>query len=122
MKKFIAYILLGLFALSSVGLSAQTFTFTTGSNPGLTVSTNPYGTGVGVSTPYFNTVYTSDGYYGGHRHHHKRHHRRHHRPAPRNYRSRAHYKAAKKARKEYRKEYKKQMKKAYKRHHRHHDD
>lgn len=97
-----------------VMVPAQTFTFSTNTSPGLVVSTNPFGTGVGVSTPYFNTIYTSDGYYGRPRH---RHHK-HYRPG------KAHRKAMKKARKAYRKEMKKQYKKAYKHsyRHRHLDD
>ena len=102
MKKIVPWILSAMMVIPSLGM-AQTFTFSTNTSPGITVSTNPFGTGVGVSTPYFNTVYTSDGYYDGY----------------------AHRKAMKKARKAYRKEMKKQYRKAAKhhyRHHHHHDD
>ncbi len=101
-----------------VMVPAQTFTFSTNTSPGLVVSTNPFGTGVGVSTPYFNTIYTSDGYYDGYYGRPRHRHYRHYRPG------KAHRKAMKKARKAYRKEMKKQYKKAYKHsyRHRHHDD
>lgn len=120
MKKYIPWLLAAAISLPVVS-TAQTFTFSTNTSPGVVVSTNPFGTGVGVSTPYFNTIYTSDGYYDGYYYGHpKRHHHRHHK----HYRSgKAHHKAMKKARKAYRKEMKKQYKKAYKHHrHHHHDD
>lgn len=117
MKNTIALVLAALTLLPAAEM-AQTFTFSTNSSPGVTVSTNPFGTGIGVSTPLFNTVYTSDGYYDGYGHYHKHRHPRHHR-----YRGgKAHRKAMKKARKAYRKEMKKQYKKAMKHRHHHHDD
>ncbi len=119
MKKLAAFVLAALIALPVGGL-AQTFTFSTNSNPGVTISTNPFGTGVGVSTPYFNTVYTSEGYYDAYGHYHKRPHKKHHKKHKRQYRSgKAHHKAVKEARKAYHKEMKKQHKQARK-HHRHH--
>lgn len=130
MKRLVTW-LLAVTILLPVASTAQTFTFSTNTNPGFTVSTNPWGTGIGLTTPYFNTVYTSDGYYDGYGRYHKRY-RKHHRKArprpPRHYydygSGKAHYKAAKKARKAYRKElrkqYKKEAKRYYKRHH--HDD
>lgn len=122
MKKIVPWILSAMMVIPSLGM-AQTFTFSTNTSPGITVSTNPFGTGVGVSTPYFNTVYTSDGYYDGYYdgygYYHKSRHHRHYRNG------KAHRKAMKKARKAYRKEMKKQYRKAAKhhyRHHHHHDD
>lgn len=118
MKKYIPWLLAAAISIPVLA-PAQTFTFSTNTSPGLVVSTNPFGTGVGVSTPYFNTVYTSDGYYDGYYGRpHYRHHHRHYRS------DKAHRKAMKKARKAYRKEMKKQYKKAYKHHykHHHHDD
>lgn len=120
MKKIASLVLVAMTAFPYGG-AAQTLTFSSNSSPGVTVSTNPFGTGIGISTPLFNTVYTSDGYYDGYDHYHKHKHRHH-----RHYRGgKAHRKAMKKARKAYRKEMKKQYKKAmkhrYKRHH-HHDD
>ncbi len=114
MKKIVPWILSAMMVIPSLGM-AQTFTFSTNTSPGITVSTNPFGTGVGVSTPYFNTVYTSDGYGYYHKSRHHRHYRN----------GKAHRKAMKKARKAYRKEMKKQYRKAAKhhyRHHHHHDD
>ncbi|MDE6392048.1 MAG: hypothetical protein K2L59_02095 [Muribaculaceae bacterium] len=115
MKKTIALILSAL-TLIPAGSMAQTLTFSTNSSPGVTVSTNPFGTGIGVTTPFFNTVYTSDGYYDAYGHFHKHRHTRHHKV------SKARRKAIKKARKAYRKEMKKQYKKAMKHRRHHHDD
>ena len=118
MKKIVLWILSAMMVTPSLGM-AQTFTFSTNTSPGITVSTNPFGTGVGVSTPYFNTVYTSDGYYDGYGHYHKSRAHRHYRNG------KAHRKAMKKARKAYRKEMKKQYRKAARhhyKHHHHHDD
>lgn len=131
MKRLLTW-LLAVTILIPVASTAQTFTFTTNTSPGFTVSTNPWGTGIGLSTPYFNTVYTSDGYYDGYGRYHKRPHKRH-RPArpgpPRHHNhgykaAKAHRKAVRKARKAYRKEMHKQYKKAAKRHYKrhHHDD
>jgi len=131
MKRLLTW-LLAVTILIPVASTAQTFTFTTNTSPGFTVSTNPWGTGIGLSTPYFNTVYTSDGYYDGYGRFHKRYHKRH-RPArpgpPRHHNNgykaaKAHHKAVRKARKAYRKEMHKQYKKAAKRHYKrhHHDD
>ena len=73
------------------------------------VQNEPFGAGVGVTTPYFNTVYTTDGYYDAY----GRYHRRPHHKGHRHYRGgKAHRKAMKKARKAYRKEMKKQYKRA----------
>lgn len=116
MKKITAWALAALIAIPTIA-TAQTFTFSTNTSPGVTVSTNPFGTGIGLTTPYFNTVYTSDGYYDGYGYYHPRRHHRGHK----HYRGgKAHRKAMKKARKAYRKEMKKQYHKAYKHHH--HDD
>ena len=54
MKRTIALVLATLTLLPAADM-AQTFTFTTNSSPGVTVSTSPFGTGIGVSTPLFNT-------------------------------------------------------------------
>ena len=50
MKRTIAPVLATLTLLPAADM-AQTFTFTTNSSPGVTVSTSPFGTGIGVSTP-----------------------------------------------------------------------
>lgn len=118
MKKITAWALAALIAIPTIA-TAQTFTFSTNTSPGLTISTNPFGAGVGVTTPYFNTVYTTDGYYDAYGRYHRRPHHKGHRHCRG---GKAHRKAMKKARKAYRKEMKKQYKKAYKHRHHHDDD
>lgn len=124
MKKFLAWALAAILAIPTV-CTAQTFTFSTNTSPGITVSTNPFGTDVGVTTPYFNTVYTSEGYYDAYGYWHPTRGYRHksHKKSHKSYRhhngryQKAHHKAMKKARKAYQKEMRRQSK-----HHRHHHD
>lgn len=126
MKKIITSLLIAAIGLSGFGIGAQTFTFQSNTSPGVVVSTNPGGVGVGVSTPLFNTVYTSDGYYDGYgrfhyRHHHHRHHkpRHHYRHHPSHKEVKAYRKAVKKHKKAVKK-HRKAMKKYYKEHKKHH--
>lgn len=115
MKKTILALLCSLMLMAPCSV-AQTFTFSTGSNgSGLVFGTDGYSSGFGVSTPYFNTTYSNDSYYG-HRHHHHHHkkYKKHHKHHKKYYKQRSkayrhHDKAVRKARKAYYKE----MRKAY---------
>ena len=59
MKKIVLWILSAMMVTPSLGM-AQTFTFSTNTSPGITVSTNPFGTGVGVSSTNIITIMMID--------------------------------------------------------------
>lgn len=69
MKAFLPIMMILAASILPLGSAAQTFG-TSAPRPGVTISTNPYGTSVGVSSPYLNIVYTSNGFYDCYGHHH----------------------------------------------------
>lgn len=134
MKKTLTILILQV--AMAIPVSSETFTFSTNN---FVLTKDGWRTGIGVSTPFFNTTYTTDGFgvYYPPRHRVRHAPRRHksvrHALPPYYYyhpdKDRRHHikkmiKRREKAEKEYRKEMKKQWKKEAKRHHRHrhHDD
>lgn len=111
--KRIARLLLAGMMMTSLAVSAQSYT--SYPRPGVSVNTTPYGTSVGVSTPYFNYTYTTDGYYDNYGRFHRTSHRHGH--------NIKHCKYCEKQMKKHQKEMRKMQKEAHKHHkdaHHHH--
>lgn len=79
MKKLLTSMAIASMALLPFGMSAQTLSVSTNSTPGITVTTSPFGTGVGINTGLLNIVYASNGFYDCYGHYHRVGHKhRHH--------------------------------------------
>lgn len=106
MKRLI-HIIAACIALSPLAATAQVYNSVP--RPGVTISTSPGGTSVGVSGPYFNYVYTTDGYYDGYGVFHRTSHRHAHHTS--------HCKYCEKQMKKHHKEMQKRHKHEAKKHH-----
>lgn len=82
MKKLAAALTIAAISASGFGSSAQSLVFSTGTEPGVAITTSPFGTNVGVNAGLLQIAYSSNGFFDsfghfhkvGHRHsHHQRH-------------------------------------------------